>query len=535
MRRLLAIVVLLAAVGVVAVLGTGADDGNGGKYQVRALFNNAFSVIPGEDVKIAGVKVGSIDSLDVTDDNKAAVVLNIDEAGFQDFRKDATCTIRPQSLIGEKFVECTPTQPRAEGQQPAPELEKIKDGDGKGQYLLPSTNTRRPVDIDLLNNIMRLPYRERFTVILNELGTGLAANGGNLREAIRNANPALEETDKVLKILAEQNRVLANLARNGDEVLRPLARDRRRVASFIVHANTTARASAERRVDIERNIQKFPPFLRQLTPTMRDLGALADQITPVMEDLGPNAPQISRFIEQLGPFSQAATPALVSLGDASVPGREALLAAKPIVNDLGAFATNAKPLTKNLSKLLISFQSTGGIERLMDFLFFQASAINGFDSLGHYLRAVLVVNTCSTYRTVPQDGCKATFQKGSAASASAASQLAPTPASVQSQIAGGRSPFLAREDGVLAGLDPTALLTAAKGGSDQGTEAAKGSGGTAAEKIDLPSAFLPGQPASAPASGQPGSKAAAPVAPSSAPQAGADDPTSTLLDYLLGG
>jgi phospholipid/cholesterol/gamma-HCH transport system substrate-binding protein len=537
MRRLLAMAALLAAVGIVAVLGTGADDGDGGAYKVRAIFSNAFSVIPGEDVKISGVKVGSIESLDVTDDHKAAVVLDITEPGFQDFRKDGTCTIRPQSLIGEKFVECTPTQPRAQGDAPAAKLDKIENGDGKGQYLMPVDQTRNPVDLDLLNNIMRLPYRERFTIILNELGVGLAANGANLRQAVRSANPALEETDKVLKILAQQNKVLAGLARNGDEVLRPLARDRGRVADFIVKANTTARASAERRVDIERNIEKFPAFLRQLEPTMRDLGALSDQITPVMEDLGPHAADISRFIEQLGPFSQAGIPAFQTLGEASVPGREALLAAKPIVDDLQTFAGQAKPLTKNLSGLLSSFQSTGGIERLMDFLFYQASAINGFDDLGHYLRAVLVVNTCSTYEYRPEGtpGCDANFRKD--VSASTAARNAPSPATVADEIAGGRSPFLAGQGAVLNGLDPAALLTAAKGGDPSTGEAKakKGTTGAAAPKIELPSAFLPGEPADGtPAEGEAGSKAAGPVAPSS--QAGAaDDPTSTLLDYLLGG
>src|SRR5215207_3843188 len=109
MRRIALVALLLAGVTVLAVLGTAAsDDGDGGgDYKVRAIFDNAVSVIPGEDVKIAGVKVGKIDSLDITNDEKAAVVLSITEGGFQDFRQDATCTIRPQSLIGEKFVECT--------------------------------------------------------------------------------------------------------------------------------------------------------------------------------------------------------------------------------------------------------------------------------------------------------------------------------------------------------------------------------------------------------------------------------------------
>ena len=81
-------------------------------YQVRAIFDNAGFIIPGEDVKIAGVKVGKVSDLDVTDDFKAAVVLEITEPGYQDFRSDASCIVRPQNLIGERFVECKPTQPR---------------------------------------------------------------------------------------------------------------------------------------------------------------------------------------------------------------------------------------------------------------------------------------------------------------------------------------------------------------------------------------------------------------------------------------
>ena len=46
-------------------------------------------------------------------------MLAIEDDGFKDFREDASCIIRPQSLIGEKFVDCTPTQPRAPGRPAA--------------------------------------------------------------------------------------------------------------------------------------------------------------------------------------------------------------------------------------------------------------------------------------------------------------------------------------------------------------------------------------------------------------------------------
>ena len=66
------------------------------------------------------------------------------------------------------------------------------------------------MDLDLIGDIMRLPYRQRLAILLNELGTGLAGRGGELIEVIHRANPALRETDEVLKILADQNRTLAS-------------------------------------------------------------------------------------------------------------------------------------------------------------------------------------------------------------------------------------------------------------------------------------------------------------------------------------
>jgi phospholipid/cholesterol/gamma-HCH transport system substrate-binding protein len=577
-RILMVTAALAAAALVLVVFGTGAGDDHKGDYKVRAIFSNAFTVIPGEDVKISGVKVGKIQSLDVTPDNKAAVVLNITEPGFKDFRKDATCTIRPQSLIGERYVECTPTQPRAEGDAPAPELRQIKKGAGKGEFLLPDSQTIKPVDLDLVGNIMRLPYRQRLSIIINELGTGLAANGGDLRQAIQEADPALQQTDKVLAILAGQNKTLSQLAKNGDAVLAPLARQKDKVADFVDKADKTAVASAERRSDIEAGLQKLPAFLAQLKPTMQQLGGLADQMTPVLNDLNSSAPQINQFIKQLGPFSAAGTPALQSLGDTADVGDQALLKAKPIVGDLRDFAGQAKPTVASLEGLLTSLRTTGGMERLMDFLYFQAAATNGYDTLGHYLRAVFVLTSCTTYVTKRVPGCGANFEKpvtgADAAVARASSKSTPTVASVNREIADGRSPYLARQDAVANGLDPKAFDAQDDQGSgsvdsEQASTKAKakanGGGGKSAP-ISLPTSLFPGSAPATPAAPatstgstpaapapttstatQTSTQAAAPTAtteassstPSSASPTTSTTPSSgatqTLLDYLLGG
>jgi phospholipid/cholesterol/gamma-HCH transport system substrate-binding protein len=410
MKRLIAIALVLVAVPVVLVFGTGAGGGGGGTYKVRAIFDFVRAV-PGEDVKVAGAKVGKIESLHVTPDNKAAVVLDINNPGFTPFHTNAHCTIRPQSLIGETFADCQP------GSSSTPELPTIKRGDGKGQHLLSIQHTSSPVDIDEINDIMRAPTRERLAILINEFGTALAGRGKDLNAAIHRANPALRDTDQVLAILASQNRTLADLAKNSDEVLAPLAARRKQVADFIVQANKTAQATAERRAAISASIQRLPAFLRQLKPTLTDLGHLSDEMTPVITDLGRAAPGLNRFIIELGPFSKASIPAIKSLGNAADVGTPALVSARPISTDLAQLATNADPVSKNLDALQKSLTATGGVNRLMDYIFFQMQAINGFDGIGHYLRAGLILNACSTYATkVVAPDCRATFDKNASTS-----------------------------------------------------------------------------------------------------------------------
>jgi phospholipid/cholesterol/gamma-HCH transport system substrate-binding protein len=437
MRRILLIALALGAAATLAVVGTGASDGDGGSYEVRAIFDNAVSVIPGESLKIAGVKVGTISSLDVTKDAKAAVVMNVTQPGFQDFRKDASCIIRPEGFIGEKYVECTPTQPHAAGAPQQPKLTKITDGPGKGQYLLPVTNTQTPVDIDLINNIFRLPYAQRLTLIVNELGAGLAGRGDDLNQVIKRANPALQETDKVLSVLGTQNRTLAQLAVNSDAILAPLARDRAQVADFVDKANTTAAATAQQSGALEASFERLPTFLRELQPTLRSLSDVSDAATPTLRDLGAVAPTLNRLVLALGPFADAALPATKSLGTAADAGSAALPPTLPVINQLRQFSQLALPVVSDLSQLVTSIRDTGGIERILDFVFYTTNGTNGYDSIGRYLRTELVANLCSLYATTtdPTGECNANF------SGPKPPPLAPTGTAATARVAaaGGRT------------------------------------------------------------------------------------------------
>jgi ABC-type transporter Mla subunit MlaD len=442
MKRLLAIFVACCAGLVLIVMATGSGDD--GSYRVRAIFNNAAFVIPGMDVKIAGVRVGAIESLDLTDDNKAAVVLNIENANYHDFRENAFCRIRPQSLIGERYVDCRPEEPLPAGMTQPALLQPIASGAGKGEYLLPSNRTATSVDLDLINNIMRLPFRQRFTIILNEFGTALAGNGEELNAALKVTDPALKEFDDVLGILARQNKQLGALAENGSKVLAPLARERTQVAGFINSSGYTAQATAEESESFSENLQKLPGFLEQLRPTMNDLASFSSSATPVFTDLNRAADSINTFTLGAPAFNEAGIPALTSLGDTSDVAGPALVSSLPLVEKLGPLGANAKPTVTNLASLLTSLKKTGGINNLMTFIYNTSGSLNGFDEYGHYLRARLTTTTCQSFRIRNDINCNANFVSGSGNGSSAAAAAA-VAAAAPRKPAGKRAPSVALE------------------------------------------------------------------------------------------
>jgi phospholipid/cholesterol/gamma-HCH transport system substrate-binding protein len=452
----------VAALVLVLVLATAAGGSNGG-YTVRAIFDDAGNLIPGENVKIDGVKVGTVSTVTPTPEAKAAVVMSIENPGFQDFRDDASCEIRPQSLIGEKYVDCLPTQVRVEGAPLPPPLKKIPGGrEGAGQYLLPVQNTSSPVDVDLLGDIQRLPERERFTLILNELGAGLAGRGSDLNEVVKRANPALRELDRVLEILANENHVLAKLAVDSDQALAPLAKVRGRVADFIVQANTVAQAGAATRGSLARNLALFPPFLEQLGPALERVQRFAEQTTPTFTSLEVAAPGIDKAFTSLPAFGKSNEKFFENLGQTAKVSGPALNGVRPLLKRLETLGKAAVPFTNNFSQLFESLQKTGGLERIMDFIFLGTGAANGYDSLGHFLRAEVAANACLTYSvaTSTDAGCRRRLFNNPASSTASAASANGSSASSAADASGlgTTSVLMARTLAVLKGASPAQAI-----------------------------------------------------------------------------
>ena len=523
MRRVAAalMAVLVVAGGVVLAAASG-DKPSGTKY--RAVFDNAFGLTKGGDLKIAGVRAGQTTGFKVSRQKprKAVVEFEISEPGVGELREDARCEIRPQSLIGEYFVDC----------QPGSSDKPLKEGG-----TIDVANTSSTIPVDLVNNVLRRPYRERLRLIIAELGTGLAGRGEDLSEVLRRAHPGLRETSKTLRILGDQRRTIKKFITDAQVVTEQLENRKADVARWVVEAGDTATITASRRADLQRNFALLPDTLDELKPYMARLGELADEQVPLLADLETAGPDLDTFLARLGPFSDASRPAFRGLGKASVAGSKAFAATDEEVAKLRELARNAPGLAKPLRQLLVTLDdrkravendprakatappapdktaisgSGGftGFEGLWDYFFWQALAINGRDDVGHVLKIIGIEDPdCTPYYATDQ-GEEETFKRCN-------------------QFLGPDQPGITTPDPVAGGSASASSATKIRAAAAPGSERQADSPGETVRKLfhQLPGA----DDQAAPKLPLP----SAPQAPSATSPTPTQDRKAPLLDYLL--
>jgi ABC-type transporter Mla subunit MlaD len=367
MKRIISTAAVLLAAGTFVFIALGSKSVNtGATYKIE--LDNSFGLVNGSQFKVAGATVGKITKIDLCTAEKdkqcqnpldALITVTVNEKGFGAFRRSAFCQSRPQSLIGEYFLDCAPgTSGRT-----------IKPGS-----TIPVSQTQSTIPADLVQNIMRLPYRQRFSIIINELGAAVAARSQDLQTALKRADPALAETDNLLALLSGDANTIRDLNVSANTVITDLAKNDTQVQRFIVEANNTATESASSAANsncagstqancIAATWNKLPGFLQQLRPAMLKLGQAADAQDTVFTNLNDAASNLNTFFHRLVPFSQQSAVSLgcgesgvtscpnggASLGTASSVGTPAVKAALPTVKSLRKFTGETGCLSQNMA------------------------------------------------------------------------------------------------------------------------------------------------------------------------------------------
>ena len=418
MRRLFTLALVAAVCGAAFVLAAAKGEGTKALKTYEIEVDNAFGLVEGGDLKIGGVKAGATTGFRLTDTEpyRTIVIAEVSEPGFDSLRTDAECEVRAQSLIGEYFVDCDLGEAKKE----------IEDG-GR----VPVEQTASTIPPDLINNVMRKPYRERFRLILSELGTGLAGRPQDLNEVIRRAHPSLRELTETLAILRGQNKIISDFIRDADTVSAAVEPFKEDVARWANESEDVASIQASRSEQLGRYYNKLPEFLDELRPTLAELERTADQQIPTLQSLQSAAPDLQRFLEAAQPFARNTRRALGPLGRLSDAGSSAIGESREEIAELRRLARLAPRLGKPLRQFLQALddrkrstendpqaasaappapdktaykagQGFTGMEGIFNYFYFQSLAINATDELGHLLRIVLLAGgPCAGYSASP--------------------------------------------------------------------------------------------------------------------------------------
>jgi ABC-type transporter Mla subunit MlaD len=332
MKRIALILALFGSIAATVVAAAGAS----GDRTYQAELFNAFGLVKGSELRVAGVKAGTITGLDVTAQKTALVTFTVG-SDFPEFKSDASCSSEPQSLIAEYFLNCQP------GSAPDPLNGPIA-----------AARNKTTVQPDLVQNTLREPFKRRLQLLINEFGTALVGNSENLNAAIRSGAPALQQLKQVLNILGRQNTTIAELNANSDAIFQQLTDRREDVVHFIDNAGRTAAISAERRDDLSTNFDRLDDFLAELQPTMVQLGKLARYQTPLLTDLHAIAPGLNRLAANLPAFNNGTRLSLNSLGNAAAVGKVALQNSNEEIAALNQSSTKARPAADAVATFLES-------------------------------------------------------------------------------------------------------------------------------------------------------------------------------------
>lgn len=364
--------VALTAGAVGALAGPNAGDG---KLEINAMFVDAGAIIQGNDVKVDGVKVGSVRGIEVVD-GVAKLTFSVSDAASPLF-SDATATVRPVSLLGERYIDV---------HRGTPTSEVLLDG-----ATIPVERTGRSVDLDEVLDAVDDPTGTALAALLTSLGDGMAGRGSDVAETLAVLEPALTKTDALIDLLADQNAVLTSLIDNMAPVAKALGGNGGAELDALVDTtNELLDATANRAPELKTTLSLLPQTVTVAREALQQLRTLADSTAPAVASLKPLTQDFESFSNELQAFVDVANPALAALEPVLIQGDQLLRDAAPVAAELRAAAPTALVDAQNLEP--IADELLGNIDAVLSFLRNWALVTNGSDGLSHYFRAFVVAS-----------------------------------------------------------------------------------------------------------------------------------------------
>jgi phospholipid/cholesterol/gamma-HCH transport system substrate-binding protein len=226
--------------------------GFGGKTTYKAVFGDVTGLLPGNEVRIAGVRVGQVESLELNDRQLAEVEFSLD--GDRKIAESAILRLRYRNIVGERYIALT-------------------EGTGSSQPLeegatIPLDQTRNALDLTVLFNGFRPLFQALDPQSTNqaafELIQTLQGEGGTVESL-------MARTASLTNTLADRDEVIGRVLVNLETVLETVDERDSELADLIVQLRRLAAGFAEDREAIGASLEGISDLTAATAGLLRDV------------------------------------------------------------------------------------------------------------------------------------------------------------------------------------------------------------------------------------------------------------------------
>jgi len=319
---------------------------------IEIELSNAQAVQPGQGqtVRVAGVEVGRIASVQV-EDGIAVVGLEIEPEYKSLIREDATALLRPKTALKDMFVEVDPGRGK-----PVPDGGRIT-----------VANSLPDIDPDEIYSALDADTRPYLKLLVVGAGKGLDKRGGDLREVFRRLEPIHRDLARVTRASARRRAALKELIHDYGLLMTELGSHPQDLRRLVTASRSVFDALANADTEITESVARLPGALRASESALANVRAFAPVLRSSLESLRPPIRKLDETNAAVIPFLRQTEPVI------RTEIRPFVRAARPWTNDLRLAARDTAKATPDLKK------SFGELNRFFNIGAFNPGGAEGLD------------------------------------------------------------------------------------------------------------------------------------------------------------
>jgi phospholipid/cholesterol/gamma-HCH transport system substrate-binding protein len=382
------VVLGLVAAGVIVKDQVGRLPWAASQVAVQAEFSDAVAVNPTktQQVRIAGVPVGTITGAEATDHGTSIVSMAIDQGTV--VYDNAHARLRPVNPLNEMYVDLDPGGP------PGRPL-------GAGRPI-PLAQTSRPTQVDEILSHLDTRTQSALTNLLAESNVALAGAAKNLPAGLDATDSTLSKLQPVVAALQNRRDKIRTLVTSLSQISTAVGNNDNRLSHLVDSTEQTLGVLSQQQGPLADTVNQLPGLTGDLRAAMSKTSGLTKELNPVLDNVKAASSRLPDSLAGLRDFADQVKDIAPKAAPVVQKARPLVANLRPIVSDLDGTLVDLQPVVQRLDA------GTGKLVQQLDgisgFIYNTSSLTAASDSNGTMVRGQLEFNLLRPFGVEPQ-GC----------------------------------------------------------------------------------------------------------------------------------